>query len=272
MTTGCCCSASRSLIFLPLVSVSSVRVSLAVITAQRTDAMGLVFMFSNRHRSVCYRVMEKPQPSGGTTVVTMIRKLDQQRHELKALRYLLEFFPQSMQNRQGLPSREDFQMPENQLIYDALLAAKTKEEATQAIAALELEETEVESFLRSGRAVLPHLPTSSERTGTGVPRGDNENRCSARVSTKEKGEIEMKFFVFSGALALAVHILGISRTCPGQERLVGRCADGHTQRRRQQRSRNSKTAATSQRRTGSAQPHQGCSGHPRFSVPCRWQV
>ena len=112
--------------------------------------MGLAFMFCNRHRSVCYRVIEKPQPSGGTTVVTMIRKLDQQRHELKALRYLLEFFPQSMQDRQGLPSRDDFQLPENQQIYDVLLAAKTKEEATQTIAALELEETEVESFLGLG--------------------------------------------------------------------------------------------------------------------------
>lgn len=83
-------------------------------------------------------------------MVTMIRKLDQQRHELKALRYLLEFFPRSMEDRQGLPSREDFQLPESQQIYDILLAAKTKDEATRAIAALELEEMNVESFLGLG--------------------------------------------------------------------------------------------------------------------------
>jgi hypothetical protein len=102
--------------------------------------------------------MEKSQPSGGTMVVTMIRKLDQQRHELKALRYLLEFFPQSLQNREELPSREDFQLPESQQMYDILLAAKTKAEATQAIAALELEETDVESFLGLGGQLYHTYP------------------------------------------------------------------------------------------------------------------
>jgi len=83
-------------------------------------------------------------------VVEMIKKLDQQRHELKALRYLLELHPQSLQNREALPGREDFQIPDNQLIYDALIAAKTKGEAVKAIEELDLEETEIESFLRLG--------------------------------------------------------------------------------------------------------------------------
>ncbi len=79
-----------------------------------------------------------------------IKKLDQQRHELKALRYLLEYYPESVQNRDAVPSREDFQIPDTRLIYDALTAAKTKEEAAKAIKALDLEETDVESFLRLG--------------------------------------------------------------------------------------------------------------------------
>ncbi|MGE0823377.1 MAG: hypothetical protein AB7G75_23100 [Candidatus Binatia bacterium] len=79
-----------------------------------------------------------------------IKKLDQQRHELKALRYLLDFFPQSMQNRDVLPSRDDFQIADCQLIYDVLLSAKTQEEATTAIAALDVEDTDLESFLRLG--------------------------------------------------------------------------------------------------------------------------
>ena len=91
-------------------------------------------------------------------MVTMIRKLDQQRHELKALRYLLEFFPQSLQDRQELPGRDDFQLPESRQIYDVLLTAKTKGEATQAIAALELEETEVESFLGLGGQLYHTYP------------------------------------------------------------------------------------------------------------------
>jgi hypothetical protein len=80
----------------------------------------------------------------------MIKKLDQQRHELKALRYLLESHPQSLQNREILPSRDDFQIPDNRLIYDALMKARTKDEAMKAIEELDLEETEIESFLRLG--------------------------------------------------------------------------------------------------------------------------
>ena len=91
-------------------------------------------------------------------MVTMIRKLDQQRHELKALRYLLEFFPQSIQDREELPSREDFQLLESQQVYDVLLAAKTKEEATQAIAALELEDIDVESFIGLGGQLYHTYP------------------------------------------------------------------------------------------------------------------
>lgn len=98
-------------------------------------------------------------------MVTMIRKLDQQRHELKALRYLLEFFPQSIQDRQALPSREDFQLPESQQMYDVLLAAKTKDEATRAIAALELEDTDVESFLGLGGQLYHTYPRIVKERG-----------------------------------------------------------------------------------------------------------
>jgi hypothetical protein len=83
-------------------------------------------------------------------VATTIKKLDQQRHELKALRYLLEYYPESIQNRDTVPGREDFQIPDNQLIYDALMAAKSKADAAKAIAELDLEETDSESFLRLG--------------------------------------------------------------------------------------------------------------------------
>ena len=79
-----------------------------------------------------------------------IKKLDQHRHELKALRYLLEFYPESVKKKEELPHRDDFQVEDSRTIYDALMSAKTKEEATTAIDALDLEETDVESFLRLG--------------------------------------------------------------------------------------------------------------------------
>ena len=83
-------------------------------------------------------------------MVTTIKKLDQQRHELKALRYLLEHYPESVQNQDAVPSREDFQIPDDHRIYDALMSASTKDQAARAIEELDLEETEVESFLRLG--------------------------------------------------------------------------------------------------------------------------
>lgn len=94
-----------------------------------------------------------------------IKRLDQQRHELKALRYLLEFFPQSIQDRTAIPGRNDFQIPDNQLIYDALMTAKTKEEAAEAIADLDLEETDVESFLRLGGQYYHTYPVLVKEKG-----------------------------------------------------------------------------------------------------------
>src|SRR5215813_7390696 len=80
----------------------------------------------------------------------LVKRIDQQRHELKALRYLLEFYPESVRKAQPLPRREDFQIVDCQRIYDALMAAKSRDEATAAIRALDLDETDIESFLRLG--------------------------------------------------------------------------------------------------------------------------
>ena len=79
-----------------------------------------------------------------------IKQLDQQRHELKALRYLLEFYPDSVKKPEDLPSRDDFQLADTRSIYDTLMAATTKEGATAAINELDLDDTDVESFLRLG--------------------------------------------------------------------------------------------------------------------------
>ena len=95
----------------------------------------------------------------------IIKKLDQQRHELKALRYLLDFFPQSMQNRDVLPSREDFQIADCQRIYDVLLSAKTAAEAVKAIETLDVEDTDIESFLRLGGKFYHAYPAMVKERG-----------------------------------------------------------------------------------------------------------
>lgn len=100
-----------------------------------------------------------------------IKKLDQQRHELKALRYLLEFYPESVKKTEELPSRDDFQIKDTRLIYDALMSAKTKEEATTAIDALDLEETDVESFLRLGGQYYHTYPALVKEKGQAFRTG-----------------------------------------------------------------------------------------------------
>ncbi len=79
-----------------------------------------------------------------------VKRIDQQRHELKALRYLLEFYPESLVKTTPLPSREDFQIPDCRRIYEVLMSARSRDEAAAAIRALDLEETDVDSFLSLG--------------------------------------------------------------------------------------------------------------------------
>lgn len=105
-------------------------------------------------------------------MASMIKKLDQQRHELKALRYLLEYHPQSLHDREALPSRDDFQIEDDQLIYDALIAAKTQAEAIQAIEALDLEDTEVESFLQLGGQFYHSYPALVKERGQEFRAGE----------------------------------------------------------------------------------------------------
>lgn len=94
-----------------------------------------------------------------------IKRLDQHRHELKALRYLLEHHPDSMSGDGELPAREDFQIEESRLIFDALVHAATQTEAIRVIEALELDETEVESFLRLGGQFYHGYPAMVKARG-----------------------------------------------------------------------------------------------------------
>ncbi len=103
-----------------------------------------------------------------------IRKLDQQRHELKALRYLLDTHPGSMQNRDELPSREDFQTAESQLIFDVLVNTTSQADAIHAIEDLDLEETEVDSFLRLGGQFYHSYPHMVKERGQAFREGKIE--------------------------------------------------------------------------------------------------
>ena len=62
----------------------------------------------------------------------------------------MHFYPDSLQTTRPLPRREDFQIADCQRIYDALMSARSRDEAVAAIGDLDLDETDAQSFLRLG--------------------------------------------------------------------------------------------------------------------------
>jgi hypothetical protein len=77
-----------------------------------------------------------------------LKPVDVLRHELKALRFILDAFHSGKLEPGALPPRDDFQSAEARAIYDAIVGTKSRADAERRINGLELEEVDVESFLR----------------------------------------------------------------------------------------------------------------------------
>jgi hypothetical protein len=77
-----------------------------------------------------------------------LKEVDLLRHELKALRYILENLHRGRIAAADLPARDDFQSEQGRELYDAIVKAKDRDAARHAIAELELEGVDLESFLR----------------------------------------------------------------------------------------------------------------------------
>jgi len=75
-----------------------------------------------------------------------LRQVDLLRHELKALRFLLDHFHEL--GLEQLPARDDFQSAQGQALYDVIRHAPDRQQAAAAIAELELDGVDIESFLR----------------------------------------------------------------------------------------------------------------------------
>jgi len=79
-----------------------------------------------------------------------LKRIDLLRHELKALRYILDNYHGGRLAPDAVPPREDFQSEQGRVIYDVIRGAPTRGDADKAISELELEDVDVESFLRLG--------------------------------------------------------------------------------------------------------------------------
>jgi hypothetical protein len=77
-----------------------------------------------------------------------LKTVDILRHELKALRFILDHYHAGTLAESQLPPREDFQSEQGLVLYDLIRATPSRAAAEQAIAGLDLEDVDTESFLR----------------------------------------------------------------------------------------------------------------------------
>ena len=77
-----------------------------------------------------------------------LKRIDILRHELKALRFILDNFHAGKIARTAIPPREDFQSEQGHEIYDVIVNASSRADAEAKIAELDLEDVDIDSFLR----------------------------------------------------------------------------------------------------------------------------
>jgi hypothetical protein len=77
-----------------------------------------------------------------------LKRIDVLRHELKALRFILDHYHSGTLSPASLPPREDFQSEQARELYSVIVGGADRAVAEQRIRTLELEDVDVESFLR----------------------------------------------------------------------------------------------------------------------------
>jgi hypothetical protein len=93
-----------------------------------------------------------------------LKRIDILRHELKALRYILDNYHAGKLASFALPLREDFQADQTRRLYDAIISAPSRAEAEHRIADLELDDVDIASFLRlTGEHYYTYPALVSER-------------------------------------------------------------------------------------------------------------
>ena len=77
-----------------------------------------------------------------------LKRIDILRHELKALRFILDNFHSGKIERATIPPRDDFQSEQGRELYDIIMKASSRENAEEKIGELDLDDVDIESFLR----------------------------------------------------------------------------------------------------------------------------
>ncbi len=77
-----------------------------------------------------------------------LKPIDVLRHELKALRFILDNLHSGRIDRGEVPQRGDFQSEQARKLYDAIMGAPTRAAAEEKIGAMELDDVDIASFLK----------------------------------------------------------------------------------------------------------------------------
>jgi hypothetical protein len=101
-----------------------------------------------------------------------LKRIDILRHELKALRFILDHYHSGTLNAESLPPREDFQSEQGREIYTAIVDAPDQATAQQHMRSLQLDDVDVESFLRLGGEHYHTYPALVRERAEAIRRGE----------------------------------------------------------------------------------------------------
>jgi hypothetical protein len=76
-----------------------------------------------------------------------LKRIDILRHELKALRFILDNYHSGKIDLSTMPPRDDFQSAQGRELYDIIVNSSSRSIAEERIGALDLEDVDIESFL-----------------------------------------------------------------------------------------------------------------------------
>jgi hypothetical protein len=77
----------------------------------------------------------------------LLKPVDILRHELKALRFILDNYHAGKLDAGATVPRDDFQSTQGRILYDSIVNAPSRAAAERAIAELELDDVDIDSFL-----------------------------------------------------------------------------------------------------------------------------
>jgi len=103
-----------------------------------------------------------------------LKQIDVMRHELKALRYMLDNFYSGKLDRGALPAREDFYFEQTRALYDAIADAPDRAAAEKRVAELELDEVDLQAFLSLSGEHYYAYPALVRRRAEAIRRGELE--------------------------------------------------------------------------------------------------